>query len=107
MIVFPICLGDWLQVGDQVVLRFADFVRLDLTGLLGDLSDLGAGLVMALLGLLYEPDVLITINLINQQLTINHSTSVSYTKMTRSMLSLSSVSLGVGIEEKNVMSWSH
>ena len=42
------------------------------------------------------------VNLINQELT--NKISVSYNKMTRSMLSLSSVSLGVGIEEKNVMS---
>ena len=53
---FHCYLSDWLQVGDQVVLRFADFVGLDLTGFLGDLPDLGPGLVMALLGLLYKPD---------------------------------------------------
>ena len=57
MIDFAIFLSLWIQVGDQVVLRLADFVRSDLAGLLWDLSHLGAGLVMALLRLLNEPDV--------------------------------------------------
>ena len=53
---FQCCLSDWLQVGHQVVFWFADFVRLNLTRLRGDVSHLGTRLVMTLLRLLYEPE---------------------------------------------------